>query len=240
MSNYFKTIEKANPFSGFYIGLDGIVGSGKDVQIGELGKYLPIDFPGLDILFTYEPGGNEEADVLRQKLKYQKLSPQEEVELFKESREITLESVVRPVLERGGLAISNRLFTASLAYQGFGRRVGMEKVWKVNELTVRNYMPDVFCFMNVGLKAALARSAGDNPDKFDNEDIEFWEETKRGFVETVKFLREVSPFTKILTLDDPEGSMDIEETRIKIKNMLYPLIEKWQRGREGMIVRERQ
>lgn len=85
-----------------YIVLDGIIGCGKGAQIGEFKRDLPLDFPGLDVVFTYEPGGNAEADKLRQRLKYEKMSAEEEMRLFAESRAITVPQVVVPVLARGG------------------------------------------------------------------------------------------------------------------------------------------
>lgn len=93
---------RANGLPGLYIVLDGIIGCGKSAQIRELKNHLPADFSGSDFIFTYEPGGNPEADVLRQRLKHEKMSPNDEMNLFAESRSITLPKVVAPVLARGG------------------------------------------------------------------------------------------------------------------------------------------
>lgn len=96
---------KANGLSGLYIVTDGIIGCGKSVQNKELKIHLPLDFPEAGLLFTYEPGGNPEADLLRQRLKHEKMSSVDEMKLFAESRSITLPQVVVPALARGGYSL---------------------------------------------------------------------------------------------------------------------------------------
>lgn len=96
---------KANGLSGLYIVTDGIIGCGKSAQNKELKAHLPLDFPQAEFLFTYEPGGNPEADLLRQKLKNEKMTPVNEMRLFAESRSITLPQVVVPALAMGGYSL---------------------------------------------------------------------------------------------------------------------------------------
>lgn len=96
---------KANGLSGLYIVTDGIIGCGKSAQNSELKKHLPLDFPQGNFVFTYEPGGNEEADLIRQKLKYEEMSPDEEMRLFAKSRSITIPQIVVPALTRGGYCL---------------------------------------------------------------------------------------------------------------------------------------
>jgi|SRR3990172_988215 len=230
---------RANGFPGLYVVFDGIIGCGKSAQIKELKKHLFMDFPGQDIVFTYEPGGNEEADKLRQRLKYENMSGEEEVEIFAQSRSITIPKVVIPVLERKGILISDRSFTTSLAYQGFGgRNLGADKVWKANEPVVNGVFPDILVYLKVGVEECLRRSAGENPDKFDREGQDFWMKTSEGFEKMTEFLKTISPNTKIFQITDPEGKLSIEQTRLAIREGLYPEIEAILK-REGKIVRER-
>lgn len=229
---------EANNLPGLYVVLDGIVGCGKSAQTDELKKHLPEDFPGTKFLFTYEPGGTPEADKLRKRLKHETMSGEEEAKLFAESRAITTPKLIVPALLRKKVVISDRSVTTSLAYQGFGRNLGIEHVWETNKDVVNGIFPDVLIYINVGIEAALARSKGDNPDKFDDENISFWERNVKGYDAMIKFLKEISPETKVIRIDDPEGKLSIEQTRLFIKEKLYPLIE--EAGREGQIVRKRQ
>lgn len=229
---------KANKFPGLYVVYDGIIGCGKSAQIKLLKELTSRDFPDVRTVFTYEPGGNDRADVIRQKVKYEQMTPQKEVELYAASRAITLPEIVRPALKEGCLVISDRCFTTSLDYQGIGRGVGLDNVWKVNEPVVGGTFPDVIVFPKVGIEASLKRSGGDNPDKFDKEAHSFWEKTLEGYSKVFNFVQKLSPTTKLIQINDPEGKLNIEQMGDKINSELYPLINNWRK--EGKIQRERE
>ncbi len=229
---------KANGLDGLYIVTDGIIGCGKSAQNKELKRHLPLDFPQAELLFTYEPGGNAEADLLRQKLKHEKMSPEEEMRLFAESRSITLPQVVAPALSRGGIVLSDRSVTTSLAYQAFGRELGIAKVWEANKFAVNGIFPDLIIYMNVGRETCFKRSRGEDPDKFDSEDERFWDRTILGYDKMLLFMKGISPETKIIQLNDPHGEYSIEETRLLIKSELYPILK--DHLHEGRILRDRQ
>lgn len=216
---------KANNLPGLYIVLDGIVGCGKSEQIRQLKKYLPLDFPDFEFVFTYEPGGTPDTEELREILKHDKMTPEMEMLLFVGSRAITIPKVVIPVLKRGGVVISDRSFTTSLAYQGFGRGLGVNRVWRANKKAVGGIFPDVLIHLKVGREVCLRRSSGDKPDKFDKESKVFWEKTDDGFDKMIKFLRRTSLSTRIIQIRDSEGKLSVEQTRLAIKSDLYPLIE---------------
>ena len=227
-----------NGYKGLYIVYDGIVGCGKSAQIARLKEVLPEDFPGIDIIFTYEPGGNPEADKIRDRVKHEKMSPLDEVMLFAQSRSITLPEIVRPALERGGLVVSDRSFTTSLDYQGIGRGVGLDEVWRINEPIVKNTFPDLLVIPRVGLEASMKRSSGDRPDKFDEEGINFIQTCFDGYPYMTEFLHKISTQTRIVQIDDHEGKIGIDEMGKEIEMRLYPFIESW--INEGGVVRERQ
>lgn len=231
---------KANGLPGLYIVLDGIIGCGKGAQINELKKHLPTDFPNSDIVFTYEPGGNPEADKLRQRLKHEQMLPDEEMYLFAESRSITLPQVVAPVLARGGVVISDRSFTTSLAYQAFGGRdLGFAKVWQANENAVNGLFPDLVIHLKGDIKTCLERSSlKDQPDKFDAEGMEFWRKCDDGFEKMIDCLKILMPDTQVLQIKDLEGKLSIEETRVLMQEGLYPILK--EHFHEGRILNERQ
>lgn len=216
----------ANNTLGLYVVFDGIIGCGKSAQINVLKTSLPHDFPQLNFLFTYEPGGNKEADLLRAKLKTMQMDSVEEMELFAQSRKITLAQVVKPALLSKKVVISDRSFTTSLAYQAFGGRgLGIDLVWSANKDIVNGLYPDILVYINVGIDAALKRSQSENPDKFDSESRSFWEKNVDGYSKMINFVRKISPKTEIIEIVDPEGEKDIEEVSREIKEILYPKID---------------
>jgi len=227
---------KANGLPGYYVVIDGVIGCGKTAQRKQLENYLQLDFPNREIIFTYEPGGNLEADLIRQKLKFEKMSPEEEMCLFAKSRSITLPQIVVPALREGKIVISDRSVTTSLAYQAFGREIGIDRVWEANKEAVNGIFPDAIIYMNVGRETCFKRSGGEDPDKFDSEDVKFWDRTIKGYDEMLKFIKGISPSTTNIEIYDPEGELSIDETRIQIKERLYPLIRK--HYHEGAITRK--
>ena len=218
---------RANNLPGLYIVFDGIIGCGKSEQIRQLKKHLPLDFPKREFVFTYEPGGTPDTEELRTRLKHNLMTPEEEMNLFVKSRSITIPKVIIPALKRGGVIISDRSFTTSLAYQAWGRGLGIDRVWRVNQEAIRGIYPDILVHLKVGIETCLHRSfSGDKPDKFDKEGKGFWEKTNTGFDKMIEFLKELSPNTSIIQINDPEGTLSVEETRLAIKRDLYPLIER--------------
>lgn len=116
--------------------------------------------------------------------------------------------------------------------------MGIAKVWEANKDAVNRIFPDAVIYLNIGREAYFSRSGGDNPDKFDSEDAKFWDRTISGYDEMLKFIKTLSPETKVFQLDDPDGKMSIEETRLLIKENIYPEISRILT--EGRIVRDRQ
>lgn len=232
---------EANGLPGLYVIFDSIIGGGKGAQIGELKRKLPLDYPNLDITFTYEPGGTPEADRLRQRLKFENMSAEEEMDLFVKSRSITIPQVIVPALTRGELLISDRSFTTSIAYQAFGgRNLGIQKVWDANGPVVNGVYPDILVYLKGNLDVCLRRSSiGDKPDKFDGEGRTFWDMTEKGFDKMVEFIKEISPKTRIIQINDLDGTKSIEETRLEIRKGLYPLISNHFKV-EGRISKDRE
>lgn len=141
-------------------------------------------------------------------------------------------------LRGGGIVLSDRSVTTSLAYQAFGRELGIEKVWQANKKAVNGILPDVVIYMNVGREACFKRSGGEDPDKFDAEDERFWDRTILGYDKMLEFIKRISPDTQCIQINDPDGTLSIEETRLAIKDELYPILRN--HLHEGRIYKDRQ
>ena len=227
-----------NPYSGFYVVLEGIIGAGKSTQAGLLLDSLSKKFPEIKVVSTFEPGGTSKANELRQILKYQTLGSLEEAILFAKARQSTLSEVVRPALSEGSLVISDRSFLTSLAYQGFGREVGLEDVWDIN--IVGDTLPDCIIYVDIGLGPSQERSGKDNPDKFDKEQVAFWSRVVPGYETAINKVLEMSPKTKVIHIENPDGSQKPEEAQELIIKEFSPMLSDWLLSKEGAIIRERQ
>lgn len=232
-------MKQINGYPGFYIVFEGIVGAGKSTQINLLKEKLLINYPTIPVVYTREPGGTKRGEEIRDIVKNRKISPINEAKLFVEARKLTLDQVVRPALTRGELVISDRSFISSLAYQGFGCGLGMEKVWRVNKNVVCTTFPDCIAYLDGGLEASVVRSGRIEPDKFDTQNLEYWEKTKKGYDEALKKLKETNPETLIIQVKDERGILSEEETFVKVWETLATALDVWLENPEGKILRER-
>jgi dTMP kinase len=194
---------------GIYIAVEGGDGFGKSKQTEILVEGIKLNYPGLEVVATREPGGcpisNEIRAVLLSDRDGEQLDYLTEAYLFAASRSQSLREVVVPVLERGGVVVSDRTVYSSLAYQGFGRRLGLDTVWKINKQAVGNILPDCVFLLDgepeVGLER-IRKKRGDT-NRLDNEDIAFHRRAREGFSTLAKLNPE-----RFFTID---GTLGIRE-----------------------------
>ena len=112
--------------SGLFITLEGIDGTGKSTQLRLLAQHLKKR--GLAVRLTREPGGTKLGERIRKILLASTtthLAPLAELALMYAARAQHLQEVIRPALAKGEIVVSDRYNDASLAYQGYGRELGV-------------------------------------------------------------------------------------------------------------------
>ncbi|MDO8488148.1 MAG: dTMP kinase, partial [bacterium] len=174
---------------GKYVVFEGVVGSGKSVQSQLLVAKLQQKFPDRMVVWTREPGGSEIAGEIRRVVQgmmfAEDMDPICEQYLYAASRAQTLRSIVRPVLDRGGIVVADRSFFTSLAFQGYGRGLGIQKVLDINHIAIENLWPDLVVYVDMDLKTALTRTNDKRGDKFEAMDEKFFKKVQRGYKEVV-------------------------------------------------------
>jgi dTMP kinase len=170
---------------GLYIALEGPEGAGKTTQLRRLAARLRA--AGLEVVEVREPGGTAVGELLRSILEdpaHGTLTPEAEALLFAAARAQLLREVVGPALEQGRTVLSDRSVYASLAYQGFGRGLGLEAVWSVNHLATGGLLPDLVILLDLPVEEGLRRdtrkaSAG---DRIAREDVAFHRRVREGYL----------------------------------------------------------
>ncbi len=163
-----------------FITFEGIDGSGKTTQLRRLAKRYH------DPLITKEPGGTPTADRIRAILldAGSKLDPLAEVFLFAASRHQHVVEVIRPALDAGRVVLCDRYVDATLAYQGFGRLIDLDRLRALNDWATGSLRPDKTLLFDIDEETGLRRARGRGGDelRFEAEDIRFYRRVREGYL----------------------------------------------------------
>lgn len=144
---------------GLFITFEGPDGCGKTTIINKMKEH----FVGNDkIIFTREPGGTKISEKIRDLIlsnENSEMSPRTEALLYSASRAQHVDELIRPNLEKGNVVISDRFVLSSLAYQGGGRKLGVDNVEIINNFAISDVQPDLVLFFYVDPLTVLKRKS---------------------------------------------------------------------------------
>ena len=193
---------------GLFIVFEGQDGSGKSTQIRALSQYL--EEKGREVLHTREPGGTKVAEKIREIL----LDPENkgmnatcEAYLYAAARAEHVQNVILPALEAGKIVLCDRFMLSSIAYQGYGRELGVETVRQINSAALSGLEPDCTFFLSIDPLAGLSRIHRREPDRIELEGAPFHERVRRGYIDTAREDPKIE--TVDTTRPKPEVTADI-------------------------------
>lgn len=99
--------------------------------------------------------------------------------LFAASRADHAANLIRPALERGATVICDRYFDSSVAYQGFSRGLGADKIRDLSLWATGNLIPDFTIYLDVPHEAAEQRM--DGTDRMEIQSRDFHEVVHQAF-----------------------------------------------------------
>jgi dTMP kinase len=177
------------PPRGKFITLEGGEGAGKSTQIARLADALRK--AGLTVRTTREPGGSPAAETIRKLLvegEPGRWQPMTEALLHFAARKEHLETVVMPALAAGEWVISDRFADSTLAYQGYGHRLGRAPIAALYQVAVGDFAPDLTLILDLPVEAGLARTGGRGhaEDRYERMDRAFHERVRTGFLEIAR------------------------------------------------------
>jgi dTMP kinase len=145
---------------GAFVVLEGGDASGKSTQARLLADRLRS--AGREVVETFEPGATEAGAAIRTLLLDGDgpVDPTAEALLLAADRAQEVADVIRPALARGADVVSDRFVPSSLAYQGVGRGLGVEKVEKLNRWATGGLAPDLVVVLDIDEAVAASRRAG--------------------------------------------------------------------------------
>ncbi len=174
---------------GVFISFEGGEGAGKTTQINYLTSSL--EDKGYEVVVTREPGGCPEAENIRNLLVQRdggQWNAMAEVLLLFAARSMHIEKVIKPALSQGKIVISDRFTDSTIAYQGYGRGVDIDKIKEIESISINSFSPDLTFILDIDPRAGLERSnarlsgEGSTEDRFERMDIEFHEKMRAGFL----------------------------------------------------------
>lgn len=160
---------------GRLITVEGLDGAGKTTLVIALAEALR----EYDVVVLREPGGVELSERIRALVKDPRLevSPRAEALLYAAARAQLVAERLEPLLAAGRWVLLDRFVDSSLAYQGAGRKLGVEEIRRLNLFATGGLTPDRTLLLRIDARAGLARAGGrgEDADRLEREELAFFE-----------------------------------------------------------------
>ncbi len=188
-----------------FITFEGPEGSGKTSILRAVENRL--HEKGLDFVSTREPGGIRISELIRDVIldvNNKEMDARTEALMYAASRRQHIVEKIWPALDAGKIVLCDRFIDSSLAYQGAGRKLGIDNIYMLNKFAIEDTMPDLTFFIDVPPEIGLAR-VFDNArkiDRLDLESIQFHTDVYEGYKQ---LLKEYPDRIKVI-----DGNRDIE------------------------------
>ncbi|WP_033160998.1 dTMP kinase [[Mycoplasma] collis] len=207
-----------------FISFEGLDGCGKSTIIDKLKTFLPSYFPKKEFIFTREPGGEnlKEAEKIREILldKNNNIDFFSEAILFSAARRMHIEKVIWPALKNNKIVICDRFVHSSIAYQGAGNNIGVEKIKKLNDLVIEKTYPDFTFLLKIPADLSKKRISQqrNEMDRIEKNNLDFFTRVSDCYDQLADENKE-----KFIVVD---GDDTIENVFEKVKEYFIKIIEK--------------
>ena len=196
------------------ISFEGIEGVGKSTQINLIQEWLKTK--GLSTKLVREPGSTEFGEKIRELLlsNDSDISAHSELLLMFAARaEMVNEHLVN---SKEDILLCDRYYHASIAYQGYGRRLSLDLIENLIQ-NINCPIPDLTIIYDLDVRLGFKRKANDDIDRIESAGVNFFEDVRKGYQQIAKDREEV------VILDASES---IEVLNQQTKELIKPLILK--------------
>ncbi len=170
---------------GLFITFEGPDGCGKTTQMNLLAEYLKNS--GKEVLLTREPGGKGLGEKVREiLLNYEgPVSDRCESFLFLADRAQNIDIIVNPAVEEGKIVLCDRHIDSTVAYQGYGRGLNIQRINMLNDIATNGKKPDLTFVFDIDVETSMKR-VGKDKDRLESAGIEFHNRVRNGYLELAK------------------------------------------------------
>jgi dTMP kinase len=168
---------------GSFITLEGGEGMGKTTNLQFIRGFLERN--GKQVIATREPGGTPLGESIRSLFLGQvEVAPITELLLVFASRAQHLRDVIEPALRGGDWVVCDRFTDASYAYQGGGRQVSLDAIFRLEEMVQEGRKPDLTLLFDAPVEVGLARARQrGGSDRMEAEDLSFHERVRGAYLQ---------------------------------------------------------
>lgn len=197
---------------GKFITLEGVDGAGKSTHAAWIAQRLRAG--GREVLVTREPGGTPLAEKLRALVLAEPMDPLAETLLMFAARADHVQKVIAPALARGAWVVCDRFTDATLAYQGAGKGVPVERIRQLAQATHPGLAPDQTLVFDCPYEVSRSRlsNSGRDLDRFESEERAFFERVRTGYQALVRLEPQ-----RVRLLD---GSQAPDKVKVEIEKVL--------------------
>lgn len=200
--------------SGKFITVEGIDGSGKSSHIETLSKLIREH--GIKLINTREPGGTALGEKLRELLLSEPMSLRTETMLMAAARIEHVETLILPALREGTWVLSDRFSDSTMAFQGGGRGLSIDKLNQLKEWSIGEFQPDLTLLFDIDPEVAFNRISGNRIlDRFEKEKRDFHIKVRDAYLDI--YYNDLAQFklgkTKAPRFNKIDSSMKIEDVK---------------------------
>jgi len=205
---------------GYFITVEGLDGSGKTTQLNNIASYFEQN--GREVILTREPGGTKLGEKIRKILldvDNTGMNSVAELMLYAAARAQIVSELIIPSVKQGKIVICDRFVDSSIAYQGYGRKLGSDIVKGINAYALQDCKPDITFFFDISpLEIAKRKTMKEKLDRLESEKIDFHNRVYEGYLALAEADRE-----RISVID---ARKSIEKIFEEVKKHLNVLIGK--------------
>ena len=171
---------------GWFITVEGPDGAGKTTQAEVLAAHLREG--GRGVLVTREPGGTWLGERIRELLLARTqpaglTDPLADAFLFDAARRQLVVEVLRPALAAGQTVVCARYADSTLAYQGYGAGVPLDRLRAMEAIATDGLVPDLTILLDLPAEAGLTRKSPTDVTRFEADfDVAFHRRVRDGFL----------------------------------------------------------
>ena len=165
---------------------------------------------------TREPGGTPVGEAIREVVLGRRdfdMPDETELLLILGARAAFVRDVVRPALERGDTVLADRFSLSTLAYQGYGRGLPLDRVRDTIDFATGGLKPDLYLVLDIPVDEGQGRQRRDGmpEDRIEAAGTAFREAVREGYLA----LAESEPGVEVVSA---RGTP--EEVHVRIRDRL--------------------